>query len=379
MSARILVAGTADTKGEELLYLADQIREAGAVPVIADLGIGRPSISVDISNHDIAACDPKALSLLGTQDRGPAVAAMGDAFAKFCAAYNLCDAALGIGGGGGTSIVSAGFRAFPIGFPKLIVSTMASGQVARYVDISDIGLIYSVTDLAGLKRALQRFPGERRQQQLASIDQQVAAVRLVQRAGLDQREIGGEGRNFQFCHHLYLFDMPLHPDVLEQRIGRLDRIGQKDRIHIHAAYFEGTPEEVLLKWYEDGLDIFRTPWNGALLEAHLQKEIKEALRTYLDPETQATSRKKKLQSLLKNTKEWADTKREEQQKGVDLLVDITSFSGGRGVKLAEQIQDIEKQPDLRSFLEKAFNHFGVEMDKLDALWKRDTEHRKKKR
>ncbi|MFM8316669.1 MAG: helicase-related protein, partial [Deltaproteobacteria bacterium] len=178
-------------------------------------------------------------------------------------------------------------------------------------------------------------------------------------------EIGGEGRNFQFCHHLYLFDMPLHPDVLEQRIGRLDRIGQKDRIHIHAAYFESTPEEVLLKWYEDGLDIFRTPWNGAVLESHLQKEIKEVLRTYLDPESPVTEKKKQLKSLLKNTKVWADEKRQEQQKGVDLLVDITSFSRGSGVRLAEQIQQIEKEEYLKHFLEKAFDHFGVEMDLLD--------------
>lgn len=179
-------------------------------------------------------------------------------------------------------------------------------------------------------------------------------------------EIGGEGRNFQFCHHLYLFDMPLHPDVLEQRIGRLDRIGQKNKIHIHAAYFQNTPEEVLLKWYEDGLDIFRTPWNGASLEANLTKDIKEALRIYLDPEAKTTARTKTLNSLLKNTKTWADLKREEQQQGVDLLVDITSFSRGSGIKLAEHIQSIEKDPELRIFLEKAFNHFGVEMDKLDS-------------
>ncbi|MBM4304135.1 MAG: RNA polymerase-associated protein RapA [Deltaproteobacteria bacterium] len=179
-------------------------------------------------------------------------------------------------------------------------------------------------------------------------------------------EIGGEGRNFQFCHHLYLFDMPLHPDVLEQRIGRLDRIGQKDRIQIHVSYFEGTPEEVLLRWYQDGLDIFRTPWNGAVLEAHLQKEIKEVLRTYLDPETSSKTREQKIKSLLQNTKDWADQKRKEQKHGVDLLVDITSFSRGRGVKLAEQIQSIEKQTELKQFLEKAFNYFGVEMDKLDS-------------
>ncbi|MSP18461.1 MAG: RNA polymerase-associated protein RapA [Bdellovibrionales bacterium] len=178
-------------------------------------------------------------------------------------------------------------------------------------------------------------------------------------------EIGGEGRNFQFCHHLYLFDMPLHPDVLEQRIGRLDRIGQKNKIHIHAAYFNGTPEEVLLRWYEEGLELFKTPWNGAVLEAPLQKEIKDTLRIYLDPEATAAARKKMIAGLLKNTKTWADLKRVEHQKGIDLLVDITSFSRGSGVRLAEEINAIEKDPKLKIFLERALNYFGVELDKLD--------------
>jgi len=157
MTPHILVAGTADTKGEELLFLAEMIHEAGGHPMIADLGIGKPSVAVDISNHDVAAYHSEALSLLGTNDRGPAVTAMGKAFAQFCSAYNSCDAAIGIGGGGGTSIVSAGFRAFPIGVPKLIVSTMTSGNIAPYVDISDIGMMYSVTDLAGLNRLSRRI------------------------------------------------------------------------------------------------------------------------------------------------------------------------------------------------------------------------------
>jgi len=157
MTSRILVAGTADTKGEELAFLAEVIREAGATPVIVDLGVGKASIAVDITNNDVASHDPTAASLLGTHDRGPAVTAMGEAFAKFCAAYNSCDAAIGIGGGGGTSIVSSGFKSLPIGFPKLIVSTMTSGNVAPYVDISDMGMIYSVTDLAGLNRLSRRI------------------------------------------------------------------------------------------------------------------------------------------------------------------------------------------------------------------------------
>lgn len=72
-------------------------------------------------------------------------------------------------------------------------------------------------------------------------------------------EIGSEGRNFQFCRHLVMFDLPLHPDQLEQRIGRLDRIGQRHAIEIHAPVFTGSPGEKLLRWYHEGLDAFSAP------------------------------------------------------------------------------------------------------------------------
>ena len=69
-------------------------------------------------------------------------------------------------------------------------------------------------------------------------------------------EIGSEGRNFQFAHHLILFDLPLNPDLLEQRIGRLDRIGQTEEVQIHVPYLEGTAQQVLLEWYQQGLNLF---------------------------------------------------------------------------------------------------------------------------
>lgn len=149
---RILVAGTADTKGEELAYLAQLVCDAGGTPILVDLGIGQATIPVDVSNSAVAKGFSEALDLLGSDDRGAAVTAMGKAFASYCASQSGYDAAIGIGGGGGTSMVSEGFRTLPIGFPKLIVSTMASGNVAPYVDINDIGMIYSVTDFAGLNR-----------------------------------------------------------------------------------------------------------------------------------------------------------------------------------------------------------------------------------
>src|SRR5690606_36398617 len=76
-------------------------------------------------------------------------------------------------------------------------------------------------------------------------------------------EIGSKGRNFKFAHHLVMWDLPLDPDLLEQRIGRLDRIGQKHDIQIHAAAFSGTAQHALQRWFDAGLDAFRgSPSDG---------------------------------------------------------------------------------------------------------------------
>ena len=147
---RILIAGTADTKGEELDFLRTQIAEAGARAILVDVGIGEPQCAVDVSRRQVA--DHLDVSIIDGRDRGVAVARMGEAFEKFVASFTDFDAILGIGGGGGTSIVTRGMRALPIGLPKLVVSTLASGNVAHYVDVTDIAMMPSVTDFAGLNR-----------------------------------------------------------------------------------------------------------------------------------------------------------------------------------------------------------------------------------
>jgi uncharacterized protein (UPF0261 family) len=146
---RVLIVGTADTKGEELAYLRTQVAEAGAHPILVDVGIGEPQCAVDVSRHRVAQLDP---AILEGRDRGVAVARMGEAFEKFLASFADFDAVLGIGGGGGTSIITRGMRSLPVGLPKLVVSTLASGNVAPYVDVTDISMMPSVTDLAGLNR-----------------------------------------------------------------------------------------------------------------------------------------------------------------------------------------------------------------------------------
>jgi uncharacterized protein (UPF0261 family) len=147
----IYVVGTADTKGEELAYLAACVRGAGGNPLLVDVGTGTPTILVGIEAKIVASAHPGGVSaVFAGGDRGVAVKAMAEAFSRFLPACEDIAGVVGIGGGGGTSIVTAGMRALPLGLPKLMVSTLASGDVAPYVDISDIIMMPSVTDMAGL-------------------------------------------------------------------------------------------------------------------------------------------------------------------------------------------------------------------------------------
>ena len=139
---QIYVVGTADTKGEELAFLAARIRDAGGAALVVDVGTRAPTVPVDVPAPEIPTGD----------DRGAAVTAMGKAFAAWLPTRTDVDAVIGIGGGGGTSIVCAGMRALPFGVPKLMVSTLASGDVGPYVGVADITMMPSVADIAGLNR-----------------------------------------------------------------------------------------------------------------------------------------------------------------------------------------------------------------------------------
>ncbi len=147
---RIFVVGTADTKGEELGYLRDRIRALGGDVLLVDVGTRAPSIAVDVPASEVARFG--APGLLAETDRGTAVAGMMAAFEAFVAQREDIAGMIGIGGGGGTSIVTAGMRRLPIGVPKLMVSTLASGDVAPYVGVADIVMMPSITDMAGLNR-----------------------------------------------------------------------------------------------------------------------------------------------------------------------------------------------------------------------------------
>jgi uncharacterized protein (UPF0261 family) len=155
----IHVAGTADTKGEELAWLRDLLAAGGQRVVVVDLGTRAPSLAPDVAAAEVAACHPEgAGAVLGGDDRGRAVAGMSVAFAEWCRRHAAdISGIIAVGGGGGTSMACAGMRELPYGVPKLMVSTLASGETAPYVGTSDIVMVPSVTDIAGLNRLSRRI------------------------------------------------------------------------------------------------------------------------------------------------------------------------------------------------------------------------------
>ena len=148
-------------------------------------------------------------------------------------------------------------------------------------------------------------------------------------------EIGGEGRNFQFAHHLVLFDLPLHPDILEQRIGRLDRIGQRERIQIHVPYIEDTPEEVCLRWYADGLESFTEPWNAGDAVDPLRAELAEACRAFLPKSKQYKKRADIMKKLVAEHAQDGDRSEGRARKRARIFSSISnSFDEPQGKALA---------------------------------------------
>ena len=155
--ATIAVLGTLDTKGPEHAYVADLIRARGHHPLLIDTGTGAPaSVTPDLSREQVAAAGGIDLpALLARRDRGEAVTAMSGAAAALLAqlaAEGRIQGVISLGGGGGTAISTAAMRALPVGFPKLMVSTLAAGNTAPYVGTKDIVMMPSIVDVNGLNR-----------------------------------------------------------------------------------------------------------------------------------------------------------------------------------------------------------------------------------
>ncbi|MDB4055796.1 Tm-1-like ATP-binding domain-containing protein [Akkermansiaceae bacterium] len=153
--ATIAVIGTLDSKGHEHAFVADLIRKRGHTPLLIDLGTGAdPQITPDITRFEVAQSAGLDLQpLIDQQDRGECVVAMSKAAPILLAqlvAEDKIHGVISLGGGGGTALGTAAMRALPIGFPKLMVSTLASGNTAHYLGTKDITMMPSIVDVAGL-------------------------------------------------------------------------------------------------------------------------------------------------------------------------------------------------------------------------------------
>jgi uncharacterized protein (UPF0261 family) len=148
---RVYIIGTLDTKEAELRYAKKCVEKAGAKVVLVDVSTTPSKAKADVSAREVARHHPKGEgAVLGLSDRGAAVGAMAEALSRFMLGRRDVGAVLGLGGSGNTVIVTTAMRALPVGVPKLMVSTVASGNVAAYVGPSDIAMMYSVVDVAGL-------------------------------------------------------------------------------------------------------------------------------------------------------------------------------------------------------------------------------------
>jgi len=167
-------------------------------------------------------------------------------------------------------------------------------------------------------------------------------------------EIGSEGRNFQFARHLVLFDLPEDVDLLEQRIGRLDRIGQRGTIQVHVPVLPGSEDEVRVRWLEEGLDAFRASPVGA---AEIQRELAQDLDEALDDSSLVAP-------LIVKTLACRERISKRLAQGQDRLLERSSHRPERSTWLVEKIREWDESADFEDFLLRLFEHSGLHIEEL---------------
>ena len=174
-------------------------------------------------------------------------------------------------------------------------------------------------------------------------------------------EIGSEGRNFQFASQMVMFDLPANPDLLEQRIGRLDRIGQAHDIQIHVPYLEKTAQSVLVRWYHEGLDAFEhtCPTGRAIYDT-----VSDQLVNYLaSPENSEG-----LDDFISDCREQHNALKSKLEQGRDRLLELNSNGGEKAQALAETISEQDNHIELVNFALNLFDIVGINQeDRSDNL------------
>ncbi len=175
-------------------------------------------------------------------------------------------------------------------------------------------------------------------------------------------EIGSEGRNFEFAKHLILFDLPKLPDLLEQRIGRLDRIGQKNDIQIHVPYVEKSSDELLMRWYHEGFNAFESSPRGG---TELYATIREELKALLDSAEAGDFPEKEFAKFLKTTQELHQEIEKKLEEGQDQLIEFNSFNHSKAMAFVAELKAQDDSNDLKDFMLNIFNQLGVDTEDMN--------------
>lgn len=166
-------------------------------------------------------------------------------------------------------------------------------------------------------------------------------------------EIGSEGRNFQFAHHLVLFDLPLNADLLEQRIGRLDRIGQLQTVKIHVPYYKDSAQEKLMRWYDEGLNAFRQVCS-------IGQAIYQLYADRLQACLLAKNDYADFEELVQDTRNKAEEMQQALQQGRDRLLELNSCNSSIAAEIVEDILSSTHQIELADYMERVCDQFGVD-------------------
>lgn len=175
-------------------------------------------------------------------------------------------------------------------------------------------------------------------------------------------EIGSEGRNFQFAHHLVLFDLPENPELLEQRIGRLDRIGQTSTITIHVPFVRGTRGELLARWYHEGLNAFEENVHGA---AEIMQALGAELRMLLDDVSSSDApAQTRVEDFIARSQRLRAAIGEKLQRGQDRLLELNSCRSEVAEKVIREIRERDAGSGSEEFIIQLFDYFGMHIEEL---------------
>ncbi|MEF1278272.1 RNA polymerase-associated protein RapA [Vibrio fortis] len=193
---------------------------------------------------------------------------------------------------------------------------------------------------------------------MSILERDKAAAYFAQEEGGAQvlicSEIGSEGRNFQFANQLVMFDLPFNPDLLEQRIGRLDRIGQQRDIDIHVPYLKGTSQAILARWFDEGLNAFgeTCPTGRTVYDKYAENLI----------EMLASGNTEQLDEVIEESAKLNQSLKADLEKGRDRLLEMHSNGGEKAAEIAEKIASTDGDTNLVTFALSLFDTIGLNQD-----------------